>query len=145
MWDLNSLIGIESTPLYPGRQCLHHCTSTEVLVLFKKKKKVICLKKKCSVLLAQLYPALCEPMDCSLPDSSVHGILQARILEWVAIPPSQGVFPTQGLNPGLLCCRHTLYHLRQRKLHPCPAKKAKDIVKYFINMGLHTRWDFLCI
>ena len=31
-------------------------------------------------------PALCDPMDCSLPGSSVHGILQARILEWVAIP-----------------------------------------------------------
>ena len=34
-------------------------------------------------------PTLCDPMDCSLPDSSVHGILQARILEWVAIPFSR--------------------------------------------------------
>ena len=34
---------------------------------------------------AQSCPALCDPMDCSLPGSSVHGILQARILEWVAI------------------------------------------------------------
>ena len=33
---------------------------------------------------------LCNPMDCSLPDSSVHGILQARILEWVAISSSRG-------------------------------------------------------
>ena len=33
---------------------------------------------------------LCHPMDCSPPGSSVHGILQARILEWVAIPPSRG-------------------------------------------------------
>ena len=32
---------------------------------------------------------LCKPMDCSLPGSSVHGILQARILEWVAIPSSR--------------------------------------------------------
>ena len=30
-------------------------------------------------------PTLCDPMDCSLPGSSVHGIFQARILEWVAI------------------------------------------------------------
>ena len=29
---------------------------------------------------------LCDPMDCSLPNSSVHGILQARTLEWVALP-----------------------------------------------------------
>ena len=34
---------------------------------------------------AQSYPTLCDPMDCSLPGSSLHGILQARVLEWVAI------------------------------------------------------------
>ena len=34
---------------------------------------------------AQLCPALCDPVDCSLPGSSIRGILQARILEWVAI------------------------------------------------------------
>ena len=39
---------------------------------------------------AQLCPTLCDPMDCSLPGSSVHGILQARILEWVAISFSRG-------------------------------------------------------
>ena len=42
------------------------------------------------VLVAQLCPTLCEPMDCSPPGFSVHGILQARILEWVAIPFSKG-------------------------------------------------------
>ena len=40
--------------------------------------------------LAQLCPTLCDPVDCSPPGSSVHGILQARILEWVAIPFSRG-------------------------------------------------------
>ena len=34
---------------------------------------------------AQSYPTLCDPVDCSPPGSSVHGILQARIREWVAI------------------------------------------------------------
>ena len=38
----------------------------------------------------QSCPALCNPMDCSPPGSSVHGILQARTLEWVAIPSSRG-------------------------------------------------------
>ena len=38
----------------------------------------------------QSYLTLCNPMDCSLPGSSVHGILQARILEWVAMPSSRG-------------------------------------------------------
>ena len=37
------------------------------------------------MLVIHLCPTLYDPMDCSLPDSSVHGILQARILEWVAI------------------------------------------------------------
>ena len=40
-------------------------------------------------LVAQLCPTLCDPMDCSPPGSSVHGILQARILEWVAISSSR--------------------------------------------------------
>ena len=40
----------------------------------------------------QLCPTLCDPMDCSLPGSSVHGILQARILEWVATPSSRESF-----------------------------------------------------
>ena len=37
------------------------------------------------MMVAQYSPTLCDPMDCSLPGSSVRGILQARILEWVAI------------------------------------------------------------
>ena len=43
-----------------------------------------------SELVAQLCPTLCDPMDDGLPGSSVHGILQARILQWVAIPFSRG-------------------------------------------------------
>ena len=39
---------------------------------------------------AQSCPTLCDPVDCSLPGSSVHGILQARILEWVTISFSRG-------------------------------------------------------
>ena len=38
---------------------------------------------------AQSYLTLCDPMDCSLPGSTIHGIFQARILEWVAIPFSR--------------------------------------------------------
>ena len=43
------------------------------------------LGKMCE-LIAQSCPNLSDPVNCSLPGSSVHGILQARILEWVAIP-----------------------------------------------------------
>ena len=42
------------------------------------------------VLVAQLYPTLCDPMDCSPPGFPVHGILQARTLQWVALPFSRG-------------------------------------------------------
>ena len=47
-------------------------------------KSLVCAKS------LQLCPTLCNPMDCHLPGFSVHGILQARILEWIAIPFSRG-------------------------------------------------------
>ena len=46
----------------------------------------------------QSCPTLCDPMGCSLPGSFIHGILQARILEWVAIP-SLGGLPNPGIEP----------------------------------------------
>ena len=48
---------------------------------------------------AQSCPTLCDPIDCGLPGSSVHGILQARILKWVTIP-SPGDLPDLGIEPG---------------------------------------------
>ena len=44
-----------------------------------------CMKVKSESEVAQWCPTLCNPMDCSLPGSSIHGILQARALEWGAI------------------------------------------------------------
>ena len=66
------------------------------------------LWKRLSVLVCQLCPTLCNTMAYSLPGYSVHGILQARILEWVAIPSSR-VSDTS-----LLHCRQILYHLRHQ-------------------------------
>ena len=43
-------------------------------------------------------PALCDHMDCSLPGSSIHGIFQARVLEWIAFP-SPGDLPNPGIEP----------------------------------------------
>ena len=45
---------------------------------------------KVKVLVTQSCPTLCDPTDCSLPGSSVHGVVQASILEWVAISYSRG-------------------------------------------------------
>ena len=47
-------------------------------------------KGRVCVKVAQSHLTLCNPMDCILPGPSVHGILQARILDWVAIPFSRG-------------------------------------------------------
>ena len=52
-----------------------------------------------------------DSMDGSPPGSSVHGILQARILEWVATPSSRASSQSTDGNPGLLHCRQSLYHL----------------------------------
>ena len=63
---------------------INHCIGTHLTVYISV------------VLVAQSYPILCDPMDSSPPVSSVHGILQARILEWVAIPFSRDL-----PNPGI--------------------------------------------
>ena len=52
------------------------------------------------VLVAQSHPILCNPMDYSLPGSSVHGVLQARILEWVLPFSPPGDLPDPGIEPG---------------------------------------------
>ena len=71
---------------------------------------------------AQLCPTLCNPMDCNLTGSSIHGILQARILEWVAMPfshpgtePQSPTLQADSLPsepPGKpVCSAKELYHL----------------------------------
>ena len=58
-----------------------------------RKEEKFCLKSSCVLcLVTQLCLTLCNTMDCSLPGSSVHGILQVRRLEWVAMPFTRGSF-----------------------------------------------------
>ena len=72
-------------------------------------------KKKVKALVTQSCPTLCNSMDCSPPSSSIHGTLQARILEWIAISFSNvgGLLYHKGtiLSLGLLMClsTHTLF------------------------------------
>ena len=61
----------------------------------------VCVCVCVCVLVAQSCPTLCDPMDCNLLGSSVHGILQARTLEWVVIPFSREL-PNPGNKPGSL-------------------------------------------
>ena len=64
---------------------------------------------KVKVKVTQSCPTLCDPMNYT-----VHEILQARILEWVSLFLFHGMFPNQGLNPGLPHCRWILYQPRHK-------------------------------
>ena len=63
-------------------------------------------KKVVKVLVAQLYPTLCDPMDYSPPGSSVHGDSPGKNTRVSCHALLRGIFPTQGLNLGLLCRLH---------------------------------------
>ena len=65
------------------------------------------------MLVARSCSTPCDPTDCSPWSFSVHGILQARLLEEVAIP-STGDLPNPRIEPGLLHCRQILYHLNHQ-------------------------------
>ena len=70
----------------------------------------------------ELYLTLCDPMDYSPPASSVHGILQARILEWVAIPFSRGSFQPRGWTQ-VLCIEGRFFTI-------WATKEAQEVGKY---------------
>ena len=85
--------------------------SSRLQVLRKLLKSIYCAV--CCARSLQLCPTLCHPMDCSMPGSSVHRILQARILEGVAMSFSRRSFPPRDRS-GVSCSscigRRVLYH-----------------------------------
>ena len=79
--------------------CLHTAAPPDlerefVVICYDSPKKLICM---CVLSYFKLCSTLCDPMDCSPPNSSVHRILQARIVEWVAMPSSR-VLPDPGID-----------------------------------------------
>ena len=91
MWDLPGQ-GSNLCPLYwhaaslpPGKP-----RGLLLLMLCGAEMSFPCWRWKVKVLVTQLCLILCDTVDCSPPGSSVHGLLQARILEWVGIPFSRG-------------------------------------------------------
>ena len=83
--------------LSPTTSCplIHSTLALSSSLLFHRYPKCVCAQS-----------LSCDPMGYSLPGSSVHGIFQARILEWVCHLLLQGIFPTQGSIPYLLCFLH---------------------------------------
>ena len=67
---------------------------------------------------------ICDPMDCGLPGSSVHGDSPGKNTGVVCHALLQGIFPTQGSNPGLPHCRQILHHLSHQghSLNNCSFK-----------------------
>ena len=103
------------TPLTKCLICIRHVLVSSLWMLFNlQNNHIVCyniiMLQKC-VLVAQLCPTLCDPMDCNLPGFSVHSMFQARKTGVGYHFLLQGIFPTQGLNPGVLHCRQILYHL----------------------------------
>ena len=68
------------------------------------------------IYIAQLCPTLCKPMDYSPPGSPVHGIFSSKNTGVGCYFLFQGIFPTQGWNPGLPHCRQTPYHLSHQRI-----------------------------
>ena len=80
----------------------HTYTHSGILLSHKKEKKWVFFRDMDDVcLVSQSCPTLCDRMDCSPPGSLVHGILQARIMEWVAMPSSRGSPSGDLPNPGI--------------------------------------------
>ena len=89
---------------------------------------------KVKVLVTQSCPTLCDTIDSSPPGSSVHGILQVRILEWVVISFSRGSSQPRALNPGFLHRRQILYCLHHKGM----------LTDFVVNMKASMKIRFFC-
>ena len=81
-----------------------------------------------------LCPTLCNPMDCKLPGFSIHGDSSSKNTGMGCHALLQGIFPNQGLNPGLLHCRRILYCLS----HQGSPKYSISLIKSILFMLTHT-------
>ena len=104
------------------------------------------MKVKSESEVARSCPTLCDPVDCSLPGFSVHGILQARILEWVTISSSRGssrprdrtqVSHIGGRRFNLWATREAKLTLYQGLSHTSPTWKIK-LPSHKIHTGIYT-------
>ena len=145
MWDLVPWPRIEPGPSALEAWSLSHQTSREVprwgldealsaWGTFYSRSFCFDQQRIC-VWSLQLCLTLCDTMDYSLPGSSVHGILQARILEWSAV---SSIFPTQGSNPYLL----GLLHWQMDSLPLAPSsRQAYDVLwSLLIFPGIMVQW-----
>ena len=118
--------------ILPNKRNFHHLFRWEILW------GSMCIK------LLQSCPTLCNPMDCNPPGSSVHGILQARTLEWVAIPASRGSSP-----PGDWTCVSYISYIGRQVLYcschlesPCVGRSQGNHTSFLLcTSTLNWIWD----
>ena len=107
---------------------------------WKKGELEDCLYRKKESEVAQSCPSLCDPMDCSPPGSSTHGILQARVLEWVAVSFSRGSAQPRD--------RTRVSHIPGRRLNLWATREAPRTVYHhpkFEKLWLKQKFNrFLC-
>ena len=84
MWSIEMLTNF----YYDNHFAIYRCFKSSQLKFSQCYYILYCCAKS-----LQSCLTLCDPMDCSLPGFTIHGILQARILEWVAMPSSRGSSP----------------------------------------------------
>ena len=109
-----------------------------MMILIVEPNKII-IQVKVKLLAAQSCPTLCNPMDCSLPVSSVHGILQARILEWVAIPFSRGSSSRRGWTHSSCTGGQILYLLSHLESSHIATFKKGGVGNSFLNWSYNDR------
>ena len=112
----------------------------------------------CMRVVSRSVATLCDPLDCSLPGASVHGILQARILKWVAVLSSRGSFqPRDGTCVSCIgrqilyhwatweaCITHAYAHIHRRiYIYVCIYTHTYMYVYYINNIDIFTKIVFL--
>ena len=94
------------------RATVHGVTVGHIWAIEQQNKVHVCtLVGESEVLVTQSCLTLCDPMDCNQSGSSVHGILKAWLLEWVAIPFTSGSSQSRDKTQVFMHCRQILYHL----------------------------------
>ena len=139
--DLDSIPGLGWFPgegkgypfQYSGLENSMDCVS-----LWDKKEQRQREEPVCACLVTLLCLTVCNPMDCSPPGSCVHGDSLGKNTGVGSLSLLQGIFPTQGWNPGLPHCRQILYRLSHQGncLKGLPLVKSRTILTTRI-MGLH--------
>ena len=95
-------------------------------------RRALCVSVRATSL--QSRPIPCNPVDWSLPGSSVHGILQARILEWVAVSSSRGNLPNPGIKPASPTSN---LHWQSRSLTLAPLWHSRQASGFWYNFWIH--------